>query len=158
MMSEHVTLVTGVIGTDPHIIGNRILSYALQEAGFNVVSLGAYTPAEEFIKAAIETNASAILVGSFTGQGELECEGFGDKCREAGLDGVTLYIGGNIVIGQQDWKDVVQRFTAMGFDRVYPPGTRPKEIIQDLRRDLGPVDEVMGEGDRGELVEGEKIG
>jgi len=157
-MNKRVTLVTGVIGTDPHIIGNRILGYALQEAGFNVVSLGAYTPAEDFIKAAIETNSSAILVGSFTGQGELECEGFGDKCSEAGLDGVPLYIGGNIVIGQQDWSGVVDRFKAMGFDRVYPPGTRPKEIIHDLRRDLGLDDEGADESEGRQLAEGEKVG
>lgn len=143
-MKATVTLITGVIGTDPHIIGNRVLGYALENAGFKVVSLGAYTPQEEFIKAAVETKAAAILVGSFAGQGELECEGFGDRCQEAGLSDVLLYIGGNVVIGQQDWPDVVQRFKKMGFCRVYPPGTLPKEIIANLKADLR-LEEADGE-------------
>ena len=59
-----ITLVTGVIGADTHIVGNRILSMALEKEGFNIVTLGALTPAEDFIKAAIETAADAILVSS----------------------------------------------------------------------------------------------
>ena len=39
------TIVTGVIGADTHIVGNRILSMALEKAGFKVVALGAHRPA-----------------------------------------------------------------------------------------------------------------
>ena len=39
-----ITLVTGVIGADTHIVGNRILSMALEKEGFNIVTLGALTP------------------------------------------------------------------------------------------------------------------
>ena len=80
-----ITLVTGVIGADTHIVGNRILSMALEEAGFKVVALGALTPADEFIKAAIETAADGIMVSSLYGQGELDCRGFRELCIEAGL-------------------------------------------------------------------------
>ena len=34
------TLVTGVIGSDTHIVGNRILSMALEKAGYKVVDPG----------------------------------------------------------------------------------------------------------------------
>jgi len=63
-MSKARTLVTGVIGSDTHIVGNRILSMALEKAGYKVVSLGALTPAADFIKAAVETDADAIMVSS----------------------------------------------------------------------------------------------
>ena len=33
-----ITLVTGVIGAATHIVGNRILSMALEEAGYKVVA------------------------------------------------------------------------------------------------------------------------
>lgn len=130
------TLVTGVIGADTHIVGNRILALALEQAGFRVVSLGALTPAEDFVKAAIETAADAILVSSLYGQGELDCRGFRDLCVEAGLGHVLLYVGGNLVVGKQDWRDVERRFLDMGFDRAFPPGTRPEEVIPLLRQDL----------------------
>ena len=119
---EGKTLVTGVIGSDTHIVGNRILSMALEKAGYKVVALGALTPAAEFVKAAVETAADAILVSSLYGQGELDCRGFRDLCVEAGLDDILIYVGGNLVVGKQTWEEVERRFVAMGFDRAFPPG------------------------------------
>lgn len=130
------TLVTGVIGSDTHIVGNRILSMALEKAGFKVVGLGALTPAEDFVKAAIETNADAILISSLYGQGELDCKGFRDLCIEAGLGDILIYVGGNLVVGKQPWPEVEKRFLAMGFDRAFPPGTRTAEVIENLNRDF----------------------
>lgn len=130
------TIVTGVIGADTHIVGNRVLSMALEKAGFKVVSLGALTPADEFVKAAIETAADAILVSSLYGQGELDCRGFRDLCIEAGIDGILLYVGGNLVVGKQPWEDVEKRFIAMGFDRAFPPGTRTPDVVDVLDRDF----------------------
>ena len=73
---KKINIVTGVIGSDAHIIGNRILEIALTDAGYNVVSLGILVSQEEFIAAAVETNASAILVSSLYGMGEIDCQGF----------------------------------------------------------------------------------
>jgi len=129
-------LVTGVIGSDTHIVGNRILSMALEDAGYRVVALGALTPAEDFIKAALETAASGIMVSSLYGQGELDCRGFRDLCIEAGLEDILIYVGGNLVVGKQDWPDVERRFLEMGFDRAFPPGTRTAEVIESLDRDF----------------------
>jgi len=134
------TLVTGVIGADTHIVGNRILSMALEGAGYRVVSLGALTPAADFIKAAVETAADAILVSSLYGQGELDCRGFRDQCVEAGLDDVLLYVGGNLVVGKQPWEDVERRFREMGFDRVFAPGTRVDAALAALEADFAARD------------------
>jgi methylaspartate mutase sigma subunit len=130
------TLVTGVIGADTHIVGNRILTMALEEAGYRVVSLGALTPAGDFIKAAIETAADAILISSLYGQGELDCRGFRDLCIEAGLDDILLYVGGNLVVGKQPWEEVELRFLDMGFDRAFPPGTRVEHALASLAADF----------------------
>lgn len=138
-----ITLVTGVIGADTHIVGNRILSMALEKEGFNVVTLGALTPSEDFIKAAIETAADAILVSSLYGQGELDCRGFRDMCVEAGLENIVLYVGGNLVVGKQSWEEVEQRFQEMGFDRAFPPGTRTDDVVTHLDEDF--ASKVSGE-------------
>lgn len=130
------TLVTGVIGSDTHIVGNRILSLALEKAGFKVVALGALTPAQDFIKAAVETAADAILVSSLYGQGELDCRGFRDLCIEAGLEEILLYVGGNLVVGKRSWEETERTFLAMGFDRAFPPGTRTPDVVELLNRDF----------------------
>ncbi|AGB41590.1 methylaspartate mutase, S subunit [Halobacteroides halobius DSM 5150] len=135
-MKEQRTIVLGVIGSDVHAVGNRILEEAFTEAGFNVVNIGVLASQKEFIDAAIETDAEAILVSSLYGHGEMDCKGFKDKCIEAGLKDAILYVGGNLVVGKQDWKSTKEKFLDMGFDRVYPPGTLPEEPIADLKEDL----------------------
>lgn len=131
------TIVLGVIGADCHAVGNKILDHAFTQAGFTVINIGVLSPQEDFINAAIETNAEAILVSSLYGHGEIDCRGLREKCNEAGLKDVLLYAGGNLVVGKQDWKSVEQRFLDMGFNRVYPPGCSPEVGIADLKKDLG---------------------
>ena len=136
MALNRKTLVTGVIGSDTHIVGNRILSMALEAAGYKVISLGALTPAAEFVKAAVETAAEAILVSSLYGQGELDCRGFRNLCVEAGLEHILLYVGGNLVVGKHPWPEVEKIFLDMGFDRAAPPGTRAETVIEWLSEDF----------------------
>ncbi|MFO1188653.1 MAG: methylaspartate mutase subunit S [Alphaproteobacteria bacterium] len=133
-----LTIVTGVIGADVHCIGINIVEYGLKKSGFNVVSLGIQTPQEEFIDAAVETNASAILVSSVYGHAQLDCRGLRDKCIEAGLDDILLYVGGNLAVrSDATWEETYAAMKAMGFDRVYPPRVAIGEVIKDLRADLG---------------------
>lgn len=130
------TLVLGVIGADCHAVGNKILDYAFTQAGFNVVNIGVLSSQEDFINAAVETNASAIIVSSLYGHGEIDCRGLRQKCEEAGLKDILLYVGGNLVVGKHDWTEVQKKFKDMGFNRVYAPGTDPEVDIKDLRIDL----------------------
>ena len=45
-------IVLGTIGHDAHIVGGSVVRFALEEAGFKVVFLGAVVPPEEFISLA----------------------------------------------------------------------------------------------------------
>ena len=129
-------VVIGEIGADVHAVGISILQHAFEEAGFEVVNLGVMVSQEEYIAAAIETNADAILVSSLYGHGELDCRGLRDKCDESGLKDILLYVGGNIVVGKQPFDEVEKRFKAMGFDRVFGPGTAPETTVAALYEDL----------------------
>lgn len=129
-------LVTGVIGSDVHTIGSKLLTYALKKAGYNVSDIGVSVSQEELINAAIETNAQAILVSSLYGHGELDCRGFRENCIESGLKDIKLYVGGNLVVGKGEWDEVEKKFLDMGFDRVGPPGVTPDVVIEWLKEDL----------------------
>ena len=94
-------LVIGVIGADVHAVGNKILYHAFTEAGFEVVNLGVMVSQEEYIAAAIESNADAIVVSSLYGQGELDCRGMREKCDEAGLKGIPLLDRKSVVVGKE---------------------------------------------------------
>jgi methylaspartate mutase sigma subunit len=139
-MSDNVkskgTVVTGVIGEDVHVVGVRILEYALGEAGFKVVPLGSQVSQKEFIGGAIEANADAILVSSLSGHAEALVPGFREKCIEAGIGDILLYLGGYLLVGEMAWDEVENKFKAMGIDRVYPPATSPTLAIADLEADI----------------------
>ncbi len=136
-MPRKDTVVLGVIGADVHAVGNKILEMSLSQAGFKVVNLGVMVSQEEFINAAIESDAGAILVSSLYGHGEMDCRGLREKCCESGIGDILLYVGGNLVVGKRTFAEVEKLFREMGFDRVYPPGTLPEVAIVDLKRDLG---------------------
>lgn len=131
------SIVIGVIGADVHAVGNRIIEYTLTREGYNVVNVGVLSTQEDFINAAIETSAPLILVSSLYGHGELDCKGMREKCNEAGLTDILLYVGGNIVVGKQDFDKVEKRFKDMGFNRVFPPGTNIESVLDIIKADLG---------------------
>lgn len=130
------SIILGVIGSDCHAVGNKILEEAFGRAGFNVVNLGVMVSQEEFVDAAIETNAKAILVSSLYGHGELDCVGLRERCVERGLDDIVLYVGGNLVVGKTSFKKVQKKFKDMGFNRVFSPDCELEEAIRLLKKDL----------------------
>jgi methylaspartate mutase sigma subunit len=130
------TVVLGVIGADCHAVGNKIIDHFLTGHGFKVVNLGVMVSQDEFIDAAIETNASAVLVSSIYGHGEIDCLGFRGRCIERGLEHIVLYVGGNLVIGKRDFAEVEQMFVEMGFDKVFSPSVDLTEVARMLRADI----------------------
>ncbi|MBU2699581.1 methylaspartate mutase sigma subunit [Sporomusaceae bacterium BoRhaA] len=136
MQKEKIKVVLGVIGADCHAVGNKIIDYALTEAGYEVVNLGVLVSQEEFVNAAIETNAQAILVASLYGHGEIDCRGLRERCEESGIGNILLYVGGNLVVGKTDFSGVEKKFLAMGYNRIYQPSTLPEAIIADLKTDF----------------------
>ena len=137
---EPITIVLGVIGADCHSVGNQILELFFSDAGFKVVNLRVMVSQQEFVDAAIETNARAILVSSLYGHAELDCEGLDQRLTEYGLDNVLLYVGGNLACGRKPFKEVESTFKAMGFDRVFPADVDLEEVAVLLREDVtGPA-------------------
>jgi methylaspartate mutase S subunit len=97
------------------------------------VELGILTPPEEFIKAALDNKADAILMSSLYGMGENDVQGFKENCIKAGLNDVILHRRKSRVKLTSD--DEV-KFKKLGFDRVYPPASDVKAAIADLWTDL----------------------
>jgi methylaspartate mutase S subunit len=135
-MRKVPTVITGTVGQDSHSIGTRLLSRVLKDNGFKVVELGGLTSPEEFIHAARETDADAILMSSLYGMAEIDLAGFKEACVEAGLQDILLYLGGYLMVGRHDWSEAETRFKALGFDRVYPPDVDLDKAMEDLRADL----------------------
>lgn len=137
MENGQIVLVMGVIGADVHAVGNKILDYAFTQAGFKVINLGVMVSQKEYVEAAVEANADIIVVSSLYGHGEIDCPGLRDKCNEAGLKNIKLFVGGNLVVGKRDFAETEKRFMEMGFDRVYAQGTSVETTIADIKKEFG---------------------
>ncbi len=136
MDKEKPTIILGVIGSDCHAVGNRILYQVFTDAGFNVVNLGVLTPRDDFVMAAVRHNAQAILVSSLYGHGEMDCKGMRESCREAGLGDIILYVGGNLTIGKKPFPETREKFLAMGYNRVFNADCDLDEAVRLLKEDL----------------------
>ncbi len=135
--SSKGTIVTGVIGDDVHVIGIRLMEYALRQNGFTVVSLGPLAQKKEFIDAAIESAAAALFISSLNGHAELHIPGLRDACVEAGIGDILIYAGGQLTIRRPDWEQVRKRFIdELKLDRIYPPDVSPDTPIRDLESDI----------------------
>jgi methylaspartate mutase sigma subunit len=136
LSAESATIVLGVIGADCHSVGNQLLELFFTEKGFKVVNLRVMVSQQEFVDAALESDAKAILVSSLYGHAELDCEGLRDRLTESGLDDIVLYVGGNLAVGKKPFEEVEAKFRAMGFDRVFPPSVDLETVADLLRKDL----------------------
>jgi methylaspartate mutase sigma subunit len=131
-------VVTAVIGEDIHVVGLRLVEHALRSAGAAVVSVGVQATVEEVVDAVLEADADAVFVSSSNGHAEVAVDGLKDALLEAGAGRVLLYIGGHLVVGRSDdWSEIEEGFSRLGFDRVYPPRTDPNDAIAQLVADLG---------------------
>jgi methylaspartate mutase sigma subunit len=134
---QNIKLVTGTIGDDIHSLGIKVIEHALRYAGFQIVPLGIQVSQEDYIKAAIETDASAILISSMSGHGRVLCQGFREKCEEAGLNDILLYAGGCLTTGDTPFDEIEKYFTEeLRFNRVYPNSSLPGDTIAGLKEDL----------------------
>ncbi|WP_312268914.1 methylaspartate mutase subunit S [Pseudescherichia sp.] len=130
------TLVIGVIGADCHAVGNKVLDRVFTACDFRVINLGVMVSQDEYIDAAIETGADAIVVSSIYGHGDIDCLGLRERCIERGVGEILLYVGGNLVVGKHDFAEVESTFKAMGFDRVFSPSHDLADVCQLIAKDI----------------------
>jgi len=99
-------VVLGTVEGDLHDIGQNLVSMMLEGAGFEVINLGAETPAEEFVEAVKENDAnvlgmSALLTTTMTHMPDVI-----EALEEEGIRGqVQIAIGGAPV--SQDYADEI---------------------------------------------------
>lgn len=136
IMARVGRIVFGVIGDDIHVVANRILEIGLVDAGFTVFNLGTHNTAVDFVAAALETEADAVLVSSINGEGEYWCTDFRKRFEEIGRSDIILYVGGNLVVGDRGEDEVVALFESFGFDRVFYRSSGFSQMLVNLAEDV----------------------
>ncbi len=133
---QNPTIVMGVIGADCHAVGNKVLDRVFTMHNFNVINLGVMVSQDEYIDAAIETGAEAIVVSSIYGHGDIDCMGMRERCIERGIGSIPMFVGGNLVIGKHDFSETEAKFKEMGFQRVFAPDTDLEMVCSLMKNDI----------------------
>ncbi len=137
---KKTTIIIGTIGRDCHAIGQWVVAKYLEEKGYKVVKLGICVSQNEFVDAAIETNADAVFVSSLYGMGYNDSQGLREKLIEAGKPDILLYAGGMLEVGgDTPWEEISQRFRDIGFNRAYHRDINLDDVLKDLNDDLARV-------------------
>ena len=85
-----------------HEIGLRMLSDRFELAGWNVTNLGADTPLDEIVAAALATRAELVALSVATVFERVELRHFIDSLRSA-LAGVRIVVGGPAFARNREW-------------------------------------------------------
>lgn len=129
-------IVIGVIGNDIHVVANRILARSLISSNYDVCNLGISNSVENFVFAALEFEADAVLISSLNG----EAMGWSKKIRKLfnlnGMKKIKLYIGGNLDLKGTDKSKIEDKFIKLGFDRAYHQEEDLSKLFFDLSKDL----------------------
>jgi len=145
--SGHSVVVAG-IGPDSHSVGLTVLREALRARGYDVVYLGIQNSLSRIFSV---LPANAVLISSMDGQAEATL--MADVPAAPGRDAVVpfpvmlqrnpearqarWYIGGNLTI--DSGHGAVERFSAMGFQRVHPKYVDITTVLDELEADLAEV-------------------
>ncbi len=119
-------VLMGTVEGDLHDIGQNLVSMMLEGSGFEVINLGAETPADKFVEGVKENQAdlvgmSALLTTTMTHMPEVI-----EALQEAGLrDKVKVMIGGAPVT--QDYADEI------GADGYAPDAASAVKLAKGLR-------------------------
>jgi len=134
---ERKCVLVGTIGNDCHAIGQWVVAKFLEQKGFKVIKLGICVSQQEFVDAAVETDADAVFASSLYGMGFEDSRGLRERLIEAGKGDIILYAGGLLAVGSDSvWEETERKFREIGFDRVYPRDVKLEDVVRDLNEDL----------------------
>lgn len=130
-------IIIGVIGKDIHIVANRVMHLALEKSGYDVCNIGVINTAQNFIDAAYEFNAEAIIVSSLNGEALTWCKDFKKYFKNIFFKKkIKKYIGGNLLVGNKKNKNNINKFKIIGFDRVFNQPRNLDILLSSLKKDL----------------------
>lgn len=135
-MSVKFRLVIGVIGNDIHVVANRVMARGLRQHGYFVCNVGVSAQPIDFISAAVEHEADAVIISSINGEGESWVRGFRESFIALNRGEILLYIGGNLAVGDYSSLKVEQRYRDLGFNRAYHRPSSLDVLLRDLAEDL----------------------
>lgn len=123
-------ILIGKVGLDGHDRGAKFIVRALRDAGYEVIYTGIRRTPEQIVRTAVDEDVDAIGLSLLSGA---HIELFGrvvELLKAERARNVVLFAGGTIPA--QD----IPHLEALGFRRIFTPGTPLSEILSALADEL----------------------
>jgi methylmalonyl-CoA mutase, C-terminal domain len=111
------------VGLDGHDRGAKVVARALKDAGMEVVYTGIRQTPDQVVAAVLQEGVDVVGLSFLSGDHMILIPKVLDGLKAKGVDNVLIVVGGIILAHQ------VPALLKMGVHRVFPPGTRPSEIV-----------------------------
>ena len=131
MAERKIRVLVAKPGLDGHDRGAKVVAAALRDAGMEVIYTGLHQTPEMIAQAALEEDADVIALSSLSGAHMTLFPRVLAALKEKGLKNV-LVIGGGIIPAPD-----VEKLEAMGFGRLFGPGTSTRDIADYIRQWVG---------------------
>ncbi len=110
-------------GLDGHDKGAKIISFALRDAGMEVIYSGLHQTIDQIIRTAMQESVDVIGLSIMSGAHIPICEKLTSKMHESDLRDIHVVVGG--VIPKKD----IPKLREKGIKGVFPGGTPFEEIV-----------------------------
>ena len=131
-MSAHKPkrILIGKVGLDGHDRGAKFIVRALRNAGYEVIYTGIRRTPEQIVRTALDEDVDVIGLSLLSGAHNELFARVAALLKDEEADNIVLFAGG--IIPEQD----IPHLNALGFRRVFTPGTPLSEILSALAEDL----------------------
>lgn len=123
-------ILIGKVGLDGHDRGAKFIVRALRDAGYEVIYTGIRRTPEQIVRTAVDEDVDAIGLSLLSGAHNELFERVVELLKAERARDVVLFAGGTIPA--QD----IPKLEALGFCRIFTPGTPLSEILSALADEL----------------------
>ena len=126
LRKKKIKILVAKPGLDGHDRGAKIISFALRDAGMEVIYSGLHQSIEQIIQTAVQESVDVIGLSIMSGAHIPICEKLTGKMHESGLRDIHVVVGG--VIPKKD----IPKLSEKGIKGVFPGGTSFEKIVEEI--------------------------
>ena len=124
MDKKKIRVLVTKAGLDDHDRGAKVVSFALRDAGMEVVYSGLHQTIDQIVITAMQEAVDVIGLSMMSGAHLPICQKLVEKMREKKMEDVLVVVGG--VIPKQD----IPKLKNMGIEGIFPGGTPFEESVR----------------------------
>jgi methylmalonyl-CoA mutase C-terminal domain/subunit len=123
MENKRIRVLIAKVGLDGHDRGAKVVARALMEAGMEVIYTGLRQPVDKVVSASVQENVDVVGLSFMAGDHMVLVPKIVAGLSARRKTKPLLLVGGIIL------KNEIGQLEAMGIDRVFGPGTFPRDIV-----------------------------